>query len=377
MNLERYFIDVMRGKKEGLVPTLLRGGLWLMSLPYQLAVRFHTWAFDTEWYRQYHPPIPLVVSVGNFVVGGTGKTPVAIMLAKEFYDERMIAILSRGYRSPAEKLPAPVVLSAGKGPLHSAAYCGDEPYLLAENLPKACVYVGRNRQKTAVLAAKAGVELAILDDGMQHRQVARDYEIVVMDALDPLGHNYHLPRGFLRESPKSLSRADLVVVNHVGDKASFDVCKKLVEKYTKAPVIGTHFALDKCFDLQKNEIESLKDKKAAIFCGIGQPDRFIETVKRCGVTIIGEELYSDHAPYYADQISHLADKYKAQGAEMLICTEKDMVKIPEITALSLPIVWLKMEMKVVENEEGWYQFIHKLRTDLTSRSPQESNQALN
>jgi tetraacyldisaccharide 4'-kinase len=373
MILERYIVDVMKGKRTGFFSSFLRGCLWLLSLPYRIAVKINNWAFDKDWLRQYHPPIPVVVSVGNIVVGGTGKTPVTLLLAKEFYDDAVVGILSRGYRSPAENLPSPVTLSSGKGPLHSAAYCGDEPYLMAENLPKAYIYVGKDRQKTAILAAKAGVEIAILDDGMQHRRIGRDYEIVVMDVEDPLGQNFHLPRGFLREDPKALSRADLVILNHVIEKAKFEECKKLVEKYTHAPIIGTELVLEKCFDLQKNEISGLKDKKGVIFCGIGQPDRFIHTVKKCGVNVIGQELFKDHAPFYSEQIIQLANKYKSQGADMLICTEKDKVKIPEIPGLSLPIVWLKMQLKVVENEEDWKKFVNKLRVDLMNRSQKESN----
>src|SRR5690606_3839799 len=131
-------------------------------------------------------------------------TPVTLMIAKEFYETHKIAIISRGYRSPAEKVATPLTLSVGKGPLHSAAYCGDEPFLLSENLPKAFVYVGKDRTKSATLASKVGAEIALLDDGMQHRSIARDYEVVVMDIEDLFGHGFYLPRGFLRESPKSL-----------------------------------------------------------------------------------------------------------------------------------------------------------------------------
>lgn len=358
--LERYLTDIMKSKRNGILPSLLRGVLFMMSWPYLIVVRVRNWAYDKEWLKQYQPPIPVVVSIGNIVAGGTGKTPVTLMLANEFYEEATIGILSRGYRSPAEKLPAPVTLCTGKGPVHSAAYCGDEPYLMAENLPKAFIYVGRDRHKSANMAAKAGIEIALLDDGMQHRKIGRDYEIIVMDVDDPLGQNHHLPRGFLREHPKSLSRADLIILNHVNDAQKFEECKKTVERYTTAPIVGTQLEVQQFYDIHGNEMSSLQDKKALLFCGIGQPDRFIETVKGCGVDIIGKELFPDHAPFYTEQIIKLAETYKPQGAEMLICTEKDKVKIPEIPELSLPIVWLKMKLKVVENEEEWGNLLKKL-----------------
>ena len=109
--LERYLTDVMKEKRNGILPSLLRGVLLMMSWPYLIVVRIRNWAYDNEWFRQYQPPIPVVVSIGNIVAGGTGKTPVTLMLANEFYEEATLGILSRGYRSPAEKLPAPVTLS--------------------------------------------------------------------------------------------------------------------------------------------------------------------------------------------------------------------------------------------------------------------------
>ena len=137
-----------------------------------------------------------------------------------------------------------------------------------------------------------------------------------------------------------------------------------MQKYTNAEVVGTSLIIEKFFDQKKNEIQNLQDKKGVIFCGIGQPDRFIQAVKNSGIQVIGQEIFVDHAPYYADEIIRMAEKYKSLGADFLICTEKDKVKIPEIPGLSLPIVWMKIKMKVVENEQGWINFIGKLRSDL-------------
>ena len=105
--------------------------------------------------------------------------------------------------------------------MHPASFCGDEPYMLAQNLPKAFVFVGKDRHKTSSMAAKAGAQLILLDDGMQHRRLARDFDLVVLDSYDPFGQGYFLPRGFLREGMQSLSRADLIILNHVYDHAKF------------------------------------------------------------------------------------------------------------------------------------------------------------
>ena len=237
-HIEIYYLDLVTGKRKGFLAWLLKILLLPISWIYQFFVACRNWAFDRGWVRRYTPPVPVVISIGNIVAGGTGKTPVTYLLAKEFYDEVPLAILARGYRSKAENLSAPIVLSRGQGPMHPASYCGDEPFMLAQNLPKSFVFVGKDRHKASNMAAKAGVKLILLDDGMQHRRLARDFEVVVMDALDPFGQGYFLPRGLLREGLKSLSRADLIVLNHVYDHSRFIALRQKIARYTTAPVRG-------------------------------------------------------------------------------------------------------------------------------------------
>ncbi len=362
--LQFYYIQVIRGKRTGWLPTLIKGFAWLLSLPYRWVMSIRNWAYDHEWLRQYDAPVPVVMSVGNLIMGGSGKTPVTKLLADFFYDDYKIAILSRGYRSPAEKLRAPVILSSGKGPLHSAAYAGDEPRLLAENLPKAWVVVGRDRVQSAHLVAKQGVDLVLLDDGMQHRRMARDFEVVVLDAKDPFGQNYFFPRGLLRESPEGLKRADLVVLNHVRDADNYEESRKLVERYTHAPVIGIHYDAFKPMDLEGKELDSLEGRKIAIFCGIAQPEQFASTIREMGAEVVAQKYYPDHFHYYAEELSEIAARWKEMGAEMMVCTEKDKVKLPEIHQLALPIVWIKIQPEVVEGADELKSFIERVKAKI-------------
>src|SRR5271155_4754947 len=124
---ELYYVDLINGKRRGPFAFILKFFLLILSWFYRLLIFCRNWAFDHGWMKRYSPPVPVVISIGNIVAGGTGKTPVTLMLAKAFCDEFTIAILSRGYRSKAEKLPVPIVLSRGDGPLHAPSYCGDEP----------------------------------------------------------------------------------------------------------------------------------------------------------------------------------------------------------------------------------------------------------
>lgn len=365
--LELYFTDLINGKKKGIIPFFLKGVLRVFSWFYMVAVFFRNWLYDRGWLRRYSPPVPVVISIGNIVAGGTGKTPVTLLLAQAFYDFAPLAILSRGYRSKAENLCAPMVLSRGQGPMHPASFCGDEPYMLAQNLPKAFIFVGRDRHKASNMAAKSGAQLILLDDGMQHRHLARDFEVVVMDALDPFGRDAYLPRGFLREGLKSLSRADLIVLNHVYDHKKFLEVSQKIANYTTAPVVGTRTTVEQILDLNGLPIPSLEGKKVGIFCGIAHPDYFENTVKGLQAQVVKSFVVADHMEYDTDALQLFAEKCAEEGADCMICTEKDRVKLVESLTLPLPVYWVKMGLKFVEGEAQWQSFVERVKGDLARR----------
>lgn len=366
-HVENYFLKVITGKKKGMIASFFKLFLWLLSWPYWMIISCRNWVFDRGWLRRYYPPVPVVMSIGNIVVGGTGKTPVTLMIAQEFYSEFMIAILSRGYRSQAERLSTPIVLSKGEGPMQSAFFCGDEPFLLAQNLPKACVIVGKDRHKASDMAAKAGAQLILLDDGMQHRRLARDFEIVVMDTCDPFGQGHFLPRGLLREGLSSLSRADLIILNHSNNNDKFLDLKQQLVGYTKAPIVGTKMEVDQIMDFGGEQISSLKGKKVGIFCGIAHPEYFYQTVVQQGGEIVDTAFTGDHRGFEPSALAAFARKCKEKGAEILVCTEKDKVKISDVVGIELPVAWLKMRLNLVEGHHEWQNFMDKVRGNLKKR----------
>lgn len=364
---ELYFLDLINDKYKGFFPKILKAFLHFLSWIYLSYTSCRNWAFDRGWLKKYSPPVPVVVSVGNIVAGGTGKTPITLLLARSFYADIPLAILSRGYRSKAEKLSTPIILSRGQGPMHPASYCGDEPYMLSQNLPKAYVFVGRDRHQSSAMAAKAGVQLILLDDGMQHRRLARDFEVVVMDAYDPFGKGYHLPRGLLREGLRSLSRADLIVLNHVHDHDRYlAICQKIA-RYTTAPVVGTRPEVDALLDLKGFPSESLQNKKIALFCGIAHPEYFEKTVSQLGCHIVHRYFVPDHLDFDPDALVSFSKECEEKGVEVLVCTEKDRVKLVECLNLSLPVVWVRMRLGFVEGYSQWEAFIHRVKGDLTRR----------
>ena len=362
--LEHYIQDVARGRKKGLCAGLLRGFLRVLSWLFRCLVSCRNWAFDHGWFRRYYPPVPVVISVGNIVAGGTGKTPVTLMIAKEFCGKYPLAILSRGYRSPAEKLLEPLLLSKGEGPLHQAHYCGDEPYLLAKNLPDAFVYVGKDRHKASNMAAKAGAELILLDDGMQHRRLARDFEVVVMDARDPVGQGYFLPRGLLREGLSSLSRADLIICNNVHDLGDYTELKKNIMKYTSAPVVAVRPEAEHIWDMKGSQFNNMKGLKVGIFCGIAQPEHFQLMVKKLGAQVVACHFVGDHMRLEPDELERFAKTGFERGAQALVCTEKDKVKLEGGLDLPLPVLWIQMRLKMIEGDASWKAFINKAKEKL-------------
>jgi tetraacyldisaccharide 4'-kinase len=364
---ETYFLNVIKGRKSGIIPSLLRPILLLLSWCYAGGIWLRNRAYDMGWMRKYSPPVPLVISVGNIVAGGTGKTPVTLMLAKEFYAQTQIAILSRGYRSEAEKLTNPVWISKGHGPILPAHYCGDEPYLLAKNLPKAYVFVGCNRHKASNMAAKAGARVILLDDGMQHRALARDLDVVVIDAIDPFGLGHYLPRGLLRESLDSLKRADLIVINHAVDEARFKTVGELLGRYTQSPRVGVRMEVDQVMDFNDLPYGDLKDKRVGLFCGIAHPEYFRNTLKSSGAIVVDEMIVPDHMPFDMMRLEEFALRCKGNNAEVLVCTEKDRVKFSGLLDLILPVVWLKMKLSVVYGEDNWKTFTAKAIENLKRR----------
>ncbi|CDZ80008.1 Tetraacyldisaccharide 4'-kinase [Candidatus Rubidus massiliensis] len=365
--IENYFIKIINGTNKSILSCFFRFFLRILSYFFQIIVSVRNFAFDKKLLRQYYPPVPVIISVGNIVAGGAGKTPATLLLAKQFYETFHLAILSRGYKSPAEHLPVPIMLSKGNGPMHPASYCGDEPYLLSQNLPKAFVFVGKDRHKSSDMAVRVGSQVIFLDDGMQHRRLARDFEVVVIDSKDPFGMGFFLPRGFLREGVKSLSRANLIILNHINDNAQFETLKKTITRYSKAPIIGTKMKVVQLKDLAGNNLESIASKKVGLFCGIAHPQYFLQTVEDLKAEVVDSYYLSDHSAFDYFSLDAFAKQCKSKGAEYLVCTEKDRVKINTTINCSLPIIWIQSQLEVVEGQEEWEQFLDKVRSDLLLR----------
>ena len=220
--LAAQFQDLVRGRRRGFGPALARLGLTAASVPYGTAVRLRNRLFDAGWKARHRAAVP-VVSVGNLTLGGTGKTPCVEYLAR-FYRDRgfRVAILSRGYGGGD---------AAGTGP-------NDEALVLEENLPDVPHLQGADRVALAGVAVEElEADLLILDDGFQHRRLARDLDVVLLDATDPFGQGRLFPRGLLREPASSLRRADAVLVSRCDQVAESSV-RELTNRARSRAAVG-------------------------------------------------------------------------------------------------------------------------------------------
>ena len=306
-----------------LAPLLLPAGV------YELAVRARN-----AWYARRPssggPEIP-VVSVGNLAVGGTGKTPLVAWLARRLAGDGLApAVVSRGYGGTAG--PGPLLVSTGTGPRVDARACGDEPHLLAKSLPGVIVIVGSDRAEGVRAAARAGARCVLLDDGFQHRRLARDLDIVLLDGRAPFGNRRLLPAGPLREPPSSLRRAGAVVLTRLeASDAARDAIAAVRATGFEGPVLRSgHRAVG--FTNLAGSPERAPERALA-FCGIADPQRFRGDLEHAGVVVAGLRAFRDHQPYTRASWEALVAESRTLRVP-LVTTEKDLSRL-EALPLSL------------------------------------------
>ena len=325
--------------------------LSFLSLFYYWGVRFRHYLYDNKILKKKNAPLP-VISIGNVVVGGAGKTQATLLLAEQLAGEIRVAILSRGYKGGSENAKEPLFVNIERD---SVQICGDEPWLLASRLSTSFVIVNKNRFKSSLKAKKLGAQLVVLDDGMQHRELHRDFEIVVIDGKTPFGA--YLPKGRLREDLKRLKKADLILF--VGSPAE-EVEGKVISQ-TSAPRVVAKIAVDGPFCLDGKEAGELKGKEVGVFCGIGDPARFVRTVEELGAHVVATHFMRDHHSLGEKDLIKFALFSKEQGATLLVCTEKDKVKLTPGN-FPLPIAWIRATLQIVSNQEAWSKAVNKIKS---------------
>ncbi len=378
MNQEVYrkFIS---GQSRGLSAIFLRFCMGFAAAGYSLIVRLRNFLYSKGWLKT-HRVNAVVFSIGNITTGGTGKTPLVIWLCNLLQQKEIsCAILTRGYKARETR-------DERRGTKI------DEPAIFAENCPQAKVIVNPDRIAGAVEAIdKFGAKVLIMDDGFQHRRLARDLDIVTVDATLPFGYGKLLPAGLLREPVTAIKRAKAVIITRCNqitkDKLS-EIEQRLQRanpnlviarsihapvcvKYTEPSVIPAkagirnNYDLDSC--LRRNDkLETLKSKKIFAFCGIGNPDAFLATIKELGCEMVGSKVFNDHHHYTESDISDIYKQAERLKADLILTTQKDWSSMRyEIrdTRYEVSFAYLAIELRFLSGEDKLKGLIEKTLAD--------------
>jgi tetraacyldisaccharide 4'-kinase len=339
MPLSGWYRDVVSGTRQSVPARILRGVLGGGEPIYKAVVGSKNWRFDSGQKIPIVVAAP-VVSVGNLTVGGTGKTPLVCWLA-EWFQQRgaAVTLISRGYGSRRGRP-------------------NDEALELAARLPGVPHVQNADRVAAAQQALAANPrQVLILDDAFQHRRIARDLDIVLLDALEPFGYDHLLPRGLLREPVESLARAHVVALSRAD--AVPDLIRSAIRQRAKqvAPqAIWLEMVHQPVGFVDHSEnrtpLEALVGRPVAAFCGIGNPDGFRHTLQACGLTVTAFRALPDHCAYPAGQLAKL-EKWVQDAGDFagVVCTRKDLVKLPRDRLGGRPLVALEIQLEITAGRE--------------------------
>jgi len=294
-----------------------------------------------------------VISVGNITVGGTGKTPVVEYLAQLLSKRgKTVGILSRGYR---RKSRGTVLVSDGTRILTDPLRAGDEPYLLARRLKGVPVIVDNNRYRGGKFALERfQIDYFILDDGFQHRQLWRDLDILLIDASRPFGYGRVLPAGLLREPLGNMERAQLIWLTRVDQTDALSEVMTEIRRHTSAPIVTSLHKPKRLINPNTSTILKLRDvkgRRAIAFTGIGNPSSFQKTLLRLGIELMDFLIYPDHYLYNNRDLDKIKSRFKRSGAELIITTEKDHLRLLSNEWKDLPLFFLDIQVELVEGRE--------------------------
>jgi len=341
--------EVMDPQQSGPAPKALRFALLAASGLYKAAVRLRNFLYDKALLKTHSVAVP-VISVGNITVGGTGKTPLVIWLCNYLTSKGLKpAILTRGYKSRKNCLY-------------------DEPGILAKSCPQAKIIVNPDRLTAAARAVNDhAADICIMDDGFQHRRLARDVDIITIDATCPFGYGRLLPAGLLREPPASLSRANAVIITRTAQipPHHLEELEKKLKLINPNLVIARAVHKPICAKAVKGRqitLQQLKDKKIFAFCGIGNPKAFEQTLRSLNLNLLTTRIYKDHHNYSSSDMTDIYEQARYLNADLILCTQKDWLKtaLPEMPDDSILFAYLDIKLELVAQEDKITQLIDSI-----------------
>ncbi len=375
---EFWATEVIFGRVKGLRARLfcifLRGVSWI----FYVGVKIRLYLYRHRIKPSQSAGV-LTISVGNITAGGTGKTPVVEMLAKQLRAQgKRVAILSRGYKSHALKKPQtiwiektglseedlPKIVSDGNEVYLGPKYAGDEPYMLAKNLEGVAVLVDKKRTKAAQFAIKyLKSDVLLLDDGLQYLDLHHDFDVVLVDSNYPYGTGFMLPRGTLREPATHLCRATHILVTKSGGHVHEELNKQL-SAYNPCAILMTSSHSEQYLQEAHGDgrlpLSYLQNKHVVAVSGIAYPKSFEDKLEKLGADIIATRRFVDHHEYTLREVNKIAQLAADQGADAIIMTEKDAVKFPKPSNLDVSLYYLRIEIDVFDGQEPLQQWVESL-----------------
>ena len=355
--------------------------LWVLariSAVYRAVVQTRLWLYRCGVKRRF-PLGCQVISIGNVTAGGTGKTPMVEKLARELADEgRKVAILSRGYRKKEKtfwakiadcvkgggKTPPPRVVSDGKRLLLDSEMSGDEPYMLATNLPDVVVLVDKDRVKSGRYAIrKFGCDTLLLDDGFQYQKLLHRRDIVLVDRTNPFGNGRVLPRGILREPAGNIARASFVCITKARGGDTSVLRSLLRELNPTAGIMECNHdptALVDAFTRERHGLERLKGMKVYAVSGIAAPLSFENSLEKLGAEIVEKRHFADHHRFSQQETIDIVNRAQEIGADAVVTTEKDAVRMTRIDRRAVPVFFLRIEVNFLDGADEFRRCVNEI-----------------
>ena len=363
-NTQLYLIDITSKKKKNIIWYFL----FFLSFLYKIILNIRFFLYKKNIFNREHSLGNLVISIGNITCGGTGKTPIALHLARTLSEKkRRVAILSRGYKSKSEHSKEPFVVSDGKNIVLDIEKSGDEPVMLAKNLPNVVIISNKNRVKSGKFAIKKfGIDTIILDDGFQYLALKSHINILLINTQDPFGNHYLLPSGLLREPIKNIRRADYIFFTKSKGSKSLRHLKNFVKKHSKKDkIIECTYEQKFLKEINSNMEENLNylnGKRIATILGIAKPVEFQDSLNKYNCHIIFYENFMDHHAFDETEIIKFVKKCKKEDIDCVITTEKDYVRlIPFLHILSsIKVFFVKIEISILSGKKYYDECIKKI-----------------